>query len=74
MIQNIESAVNIIYLLGGLFSFTLVWCIRLEAKVLYLEKNAEENKLSIWQKLESFQGLLMELSQGVARIEGKLEK
>lgn len=74
MLQNIESALNVVYLLGGLLMFTLVWCIRLEAKVLYLEKNAEENKLSIWQKLESLQSTLMELSQGVARIEGKLEK
>lgn len=74
MIQDMESALNIVYLLGGSLFFVIVWCIRLEAKVLYLEKSAEENRNSIWEKLESFQNTLMSLTQGISRIEGKLEK
>lgn len=50
-------------LLGGVFF--MVWLIRLEAKVLYLEKD--------WQKLDAMQVKLQEIAEALARLEGKLE-
>ena len=49
--------------------FSLIWLIRLEAKVLYLEKDREDH----WQKIDAMQDKLQEIAQSLARLEGKLE-
>ncbi len=51
------------------FLFSLVWLIRLEAKVLYLEKAQYEH----WSKLDAMQNKLQEIAESLARLEGKLE-
>lgn len=51
------------------FSFSIIWLIRLEAKVLYLEKDREEH----WSKLDAMQDKLQEIAEALARMEGKLE-
>jgi hypothetical protein len=56
--------------------FLIVWLIRLEAKVLYLEKEHEmrlENDKEIWNKFDNMQKLLSQIMQSLARLEGKLE-
>lgn len=47
----------------------LVWLIRLEAKVLYLEKDNEDH----WNKLDEVQKKLDGIAESLARLEGKLE-
>jgi hypothetical protein len=56
--------------------FVIIWLIRLEAKVLYLEKQNEhrlENDKMIWDKFEAVQSTLTNILQSLARLEGKLE-
>lgn len=56
--------------------FVIIWLIRLEAKVLYLEKQNEhrlENDKMIWEKFEALQSTLTTILQSLARLEGKLE-
>ena len=49
--------------------FTIVWLVRLEAKVLYLEKQEGEH----WDKLDAMQRKLDKIAESLARLEGKLE-
>lgn len=58
----------------------IVWLIRLESKVLYLEndhkKEVEAKMLEqdkIWEKLNELQTTLTNILQSLARLEGKLE-
>ena len=48
--------------------FAGVWLIRLEAKVLYLEKNQSSHL----EKLDQMNNKLQEISESLARMEGKL--
>jgi hypothetical protein len=54
----------IVTCLGG-----LAWLVRLEAKVLYLDKDREEH----WEKIDDMQRKLDKISDSLARLEGKLE-
>ena len=47
----------------------LVWLVRLEAKVLYLERDREFH----WNKIDMMQLKLQEIAESLARLEGKLE-
>ena len=50
------------------------WLIRLEAKVMYLEKDHDENKKAIWEKIKTIESMLLKISESLARIEGKLDR
>ncbi len=59
----------------------VAWLIRLEAKVLYSEKDIvkiqashEKNIASLWEKLESIQTTLNQLLVSVGELKGRLEK
>lgn len=63
------------------FMGMVAWLIRLEAKVLYSEKdiikleiNHEKNVASLWEKLESIQTTLNQLLVSVGELKGRLEK
>jgi chromosome segregation ATPase len=47
----------------------IVWLIRLEAKVVYLERESEEH----WHKMDEVQKKLDSIAESLARLEGKLE-
>lgn len=59
--------------------FVVIWCIRLESKVLYLEKdhektraeNIEKDKL-IWAKQDALQTTLNQILQAIGELKGKL--
>lgn len=64
----------------GLAFVALVWFIRLEAKVLYLERDldkaetaAKEKERVMWEKIDALQNSLNQLLQGIGRVEGKLD-
>lgn len=50
-------------------SVLLVWVIRLEAKVLYLEADKEKH----WTKIDIIQEKLSEIAEALARMEGRLD-
>lgn len=47
----------------------IVWMVRLESKVLYLEKSDKSH----WEKLDDMKKKLEQISESLARLEGKLE-
>jgi dsDNA-binding SOS-regulon protein len=49
--------------------FSVVWFVRLEAKVLYLEKQEKDH----WDKLDEMQDKLDKIAESLARLEGRLE-
>lgn len=49
--------------------FFMIWLIRLESKVLYLERDRNEH----WNKIDAMQTKLQEIAEALARLEGKLE-
>lgn len=60
--------------------FVLVWLVRIEAKVMYLEKAHEDevkNKQAlddqIWAKLDEVQKSLSRITESLARLEGRLD-
>lgn len=60
--------------------FVLVWLVRLESKVLYLEKAHDDevkNKQAlddqIWAKLDEVQKSLSKITESLARLEGRLD-
>lgn len=60
--------------------FVLVWLVRIEAKVMYLEKAHEDevkNKQAlddqIWAKLDEVQKSLSKITESLARLEGRLD-
>ncbi len=64
----------------GLVFIFIIWLIRLEAKVLYLEGNharlelaTKEKEIAMWEKIDSLQNSLNQLLQGMGRVEGKLD-
>lgn len=59
--------------------FLIVWCIRLESKVLYLEKDHEKTRVEIsekdkliWAKHDSLQATLNQILQAIGELKGKL--
>lgn len=64
----------------GCFGFGVVWFIRLESKVAYLDKDhsnlvvaVKEKDLAMWSKIDSIQTTLNQLLQAIARLEGKMD-
>lgn len=60
--------------------FLIVWCVRLESKVMYLEKDHEENKERqgeksdvVWTKIDSLQNTMNSVLQAFGRLEGKID-
>lgn len=60
--------------------FVLVWLVRIEAKVMYLEKAHDDevkNKQAlddqIWAKLDEVQKSLSKITESLARLEGRLD-
>lgn len=58
----------------------IAWLIRLEAKVMYLEKDHEAHKninekkdKSLWDKIDSLQVVIMSMKETLARIEERLK-
>lgn len=59
----------------------LIWLVRLESKVHNLKEahnthiqNAKEKNETLWTKIDTIQTSILTLVQGLARIEGKLDK
>lgn len=66
---------NVIYLLV----FIIVWAIRLEAKLLYVERDHNSHKDHVsksdsvmWGKIEALSASLTSISLSLGRIEGRL--
>lgn len=58
----------------------IAWFVRLESKILYLEKDHENQKHSnnkkdsaMWDKMNSIQSTMNDIQQSLARIEGRME-
>lgn len=60
--------VDVIAILGS-FVFSVAWLVRLESKVLYLEKHEE----IYWGKLDKMQEKLDQISEILARLVGRSE-
>jgi hypothetical protein len=58
-----------IWVLGSCLLLGFAWLIRLEAKVMYLA----EHKVSLETKLDKIETKLSEISESLARLEGKFE-
>lgn len=79
--ENFTSIiVGILSIIGVLIGF-IAWFIRLEAKVLYLEKDHDEHKKNGSEqmekmaiKIDAFQITLNQVLQGIARLEGQIKK
>lgn len=56
---------NDLWLLAGAIFASFAWCVRLEAKVMYMAESKE--------KLSNMEKKLSEISESLARLEGKLE-
>ena len=74
------EALTKIFVLGGLFVGFIGWFIRLEAKVMYLEKDHEKHKLlvkenekKIWEKVEELQSDTKKVLLTLARIEESIK-
>ncbi len=64
----------------GFFIAGMIWFIRLEAKVIYLEGDhlkleitTKEKERVMWEKIDALQNSLNQLLQGIGRVEGKLD-
>ena len=82
----IQFEVNVYYVITGIIGF-VAWLIRLEAKVLYLDKDFSNHKkeavkkdelheqkdAKIWEKFDNVYNQLNEITKSLSRIEGKLE-
>ncbi len=60
--------------------FFIIWLVRLEAKLLYLEKEFavsltmdQQREKAIWNKFDTMQETLNQILQKLSRLEGKLE-
>lgn len=62
------SIVTLLSILVGV----VAWNIRLESKVMNLEKNHADNVESVWKKLDDVQKNVIDVLQSVARMEGKI--
>jgi hypothetical protein len=77
LFENISSLWPIVLSLV----FVLVWLVRIESKVLYLEKAHDDevkNKQAlddqIWEKLDEVQKSLSKITESLARLEGRLDQ
>lgn len=52
----------------------LIWLIRLEAKILYMEKASDKNEEALWSKLNDVQALILQLIQSVGELKGKVSR
>ena len=75
-----EFILSVISLIAIMIGF-VGWFIRLESKVMYLEKDHEESKIngnekieSMWKKMDAVQATLNQVLQGIARLEGQMKK
>lgn len=66
--MNVET-INSLWPLGAAVVGMTAWFVRLEAKVMYLEKD----KKIMWNKLDDIQDSLTKILQALAKLEGKLE-
>jgi type IV secretory pathway component VirB8 len=73
---------NLSYLVGiVVVAITLIaWLIRLEAKVMYLERDFNDKKnldvskeQKIWEKMDEMRDMMTNILQSLARVEGKIE-
>jgi hypothetical protein len=86
LMVQLDIANNVAALVGSLIGIVLTlvglvaWFIRLESKVMYLEKDLETEKKHntdrnevMWSKMDAVQGSLHTVLQGIGKIEGRLE-
>lgn len=78
--ELISASWPILATIGGLFFAAVIWLIRLEAKVIYLEGDhiklelaSKEKERVMWEKIDALQNSLNQLLQGIGRVEGKLD-
>ena len=67
--MQIDSIINNLWPVFSGFVFFVAWLVRLEAKVL----NLENDKNSMGSRLSDMQKTLMDISNSLARLEGRLE-
>lgn len=81
-----QSAIGLVQLISDLwpiftgFIISIIWFIRLEAKVLFLKENHKDHvdavtrkDAALWAKVDSLQTSITNVLQGVARLEGKMD-
>ena len=69
MLQNTNIDIDVVAVIGA-FLCGIIWMVRLEAKVLYLEKSNENH----WEKLDDMQSKLEQISESLARLEGQFKQ
>lgn len=72
MLEDFIKFWPVILFLGA----TVVWFVRLESKVLYLEKDHENHKQDykiLWTKIDLLQNNINEMRESLARIEERLK-
>lgn len=65
--EHISLDIDIVAIVGG-FIFTIIWLVRLEAKVLYLSKAFDSHA----EDMNDVKEKLDKISDSLARLEGKL--
>lgn len=75
-----EIIVGLFAIIGTLIGF-IAWFIRLESKVLYLEKDHEKREKAVqakddafWAKMDTMQATLNQVLQVVGELKGRVEK
>jgi len=66
IMEHVSFDIDIVAI-GGLILIGIIWFVRLEAKVLYLEKSTDAH----WDKLEEMKEKLDKIAESLARLEGK---
>jgi hypothetical protein len=73
-----QFSIEITAVMGALV-LAIIWFVRLEAKVMYLEKDHFSHKehcgnsdKTIWVEIKTLQGTLNDIALSLGRIEGKL--
>jgi hypothetical protein len=75
-IQDWKAAIVVVGIIAGYIVALSAWMVRLEAKILSIEKDQKRKDTSdekIWAKIDSLQNNMTGVLQSLSRIEGKLD-
>ncbi len=70
-VEMLSIDVDVLGIIGG-FIFSIIWLVRLEAKVLYLEKALNSHTEYMTKSYNDVKEKLDNISDSLARLEGKL--
>jgi len=75
-VQDWKAIIIVGLVIVGYIIALTAWLIRLEAKILYIEKDQQKKTDSdkiMWDKIDDMQNGMSGIQQSLSRIEGKLE-